>query len=430
MKSDWSLRHTHTLPAVTQRSISPYDIEPFVADNEVTEIAPGTYYCTGFSGVTAFETDDGLVLVDTGLPGESTEMAEQLRRRTEKPIHTVVYTHGHVDHAFGLSAFLTAEQDPPQVIGHEAMPARFERYRRTAGHNEAINSRQFGGTPSMEASAASESQFGSPEYPPTTLYRDDLTVRVGDLTFEIHHGRGETDDHSWIYCPERDVLCTGDFYISVAPNAGNPQKVQRYPWDWAATLERMAGVGAETLSPGHGTPLIDAGEEINDRLRTTATYLDTIVERTLDELNQGSPPHVDVVHAIDLPDPEEPWLADVYDSSEFIVRSVLRYYGGWWSGRPSDLKPARREALAAELSDLVGGPTLLLDRAEELLDAGESRLACHLADRALEAAPSVDGVQRRVAAVYEQQAEDATDLMSQNIYASAAEYAAEGRRFR
>jgi glyoxylase-like metal-dependent hydrolase (beta-lactamase superfamily II) len=415
---------------MSDASRSPYDTAVFVDDNALHEVAPQTYYCTGFSGVTVFETNAGLVVVDTGLAGEAEAIADSVRERTDDAVHTAVYTHGHLDHAFGLEAYLVDGQDDPRVIGHEAMPARFERYERTAGHNEAINSRQFGGTATASPDEADESQFGWPTYPPTTLYQDELTITVGELTFEIHHGRGETDDHSWVYCPERDVLCTGDFVISAAPNAGNPQKVQRYPWEWADTLEQMAAVEPGTLCPGHGRPLINRPETIRERLLSGAEYLSTIVDRTLAALNHGSPPHTDIVHDVELPEPDQPWLAEVYDNGEFIVRNILRYYGGWWSGRPSELEPAQRRDLAEAVADAVGCPGQLAGKALELANAGDYQLACHFADFALEAAPTDDSIQDAVADVYAHRAAQATDLMAQNIYSAAAEYAKEGRPFR
>lgn len=404
----------------------------FSSDREVTRVADRTYHCAGFSSVTAFETNDGLVLVDTGLGSEADAIADQIREQTDAPVHTAIYTHGHLDHAFGLEAYLRDDQEPPRVIAHEAMPDRFDRYRRTAGHNEAINSRQFGGTASPSNADAEESRFGWPDYPPTTLYRDELTITVGDVTFELHHGRGETDDHTWVYCPDRDVLCTGDFFVNVAPNAGNPQKVQRYPWEWADVLRGMVGKEPATMCPGHGPPIVDDAAAIRQRLLSGATYLETIVDRTLEALNDGSPPHVDIVHEVDLPepDPDEPWLAEVYDDGEFIIRNILRYYGGWWSGRPSELRPAPRDDHAAELVTLIGGIEPVLARIEDRLADGDHRLACHLADITLEAAPDNPDVQTVVEIAYEQRAAATTDLMSQNIYAAAAEYAAEGRPFR
>jgi glyoxylase-like metal-dependent hydrolase (beta-lactamase superfamily II) len=420
----------HSMP---QRSIDPYAIDMFAEEIEITEVADSTYYCSAFSGVTAFETSKGLVLIDTGLSATSETIADELREYTDAPVHTAIYTHGHLDHAFSLDDYLLDEQDSPEVIAHRAMPARFDRYERTTGHNDAINSRQFGGTTSGidEIDDLDDaSQFGWPEYPPTTLYDDNLTLQVGNVTFEIHHACGETDDHSWVYCPERDVLCSGDFVIGVAPNAGNPQKVQRYPWEWADALREMAGVDAGTLCPGHGEPIVDDPDEIQRRLLVAAEYLDTIVERTLDALNDGSPPHVDIVREVELPDPDEPWLQETYDDGEFIVRNVLRYYGGWWSGRPSELKPAGRDTLANEIAALTGDAETLATRANELANQDEYKLACHLADYALEAAPDNEDIQTTVAEVYAQRAEMTTDLMSKNVFSSAAEYASEGRRFR
>ena len=72
------------------------------------------------------------------------------------------------------------------------------------------------------------------------------------------------------------------------------------------------------------------------------------MSRTLAAMENGSPPHVDIVTGIDLPKSDSPWLQPVYDDTEFLVRNVIRYYGGWWSGRPSELKPAPRAKLAAK----------------------------------------------------------------------------------
>ena len=46
---------------------------------------------------------------------------------------------------------------------------------------------------------------------PDVIYQDRLTFRHGDLTFELHHARGETDDATWTWVPELKVLHPGDF---------------------------------------------------------------------------------------------------------------------------------------------------------------------------------------------------------------------------
>jgi len=389
------------------------------------ELADRTWFASQVSGLTAFETDDGIVLVDSGTQMLASGLAAMIRQKSEAPIHTAIFTHGHVDHAYGLSAFLSEGQDTPVVIGHEAMPARFARYEATAAHNKAVNARQFGGTVSADTGA----EWVSPLIPPNRLYADELTIEVGGVTFELYHARGETDDHTWVYCPERKVLCPGDLIIWGVPNAGNPQKVQRYPWDWAAALRAMAAKEPASLAPGHGGPVIDDTELVGRILTETADYLELIVERTLAVLEAGSPPHVDIVHAVELPQTDSPWLQPVYDEGQFIVRNVIRFFGGWFSGRPSELKPAPRADLAKAVAELAGGALALAATATEMAAAGDLAVACHLADFALEADPSDEATREAVAAIYDQRADTETSLMAVNLMNSAAAYARAGRPY-
>jgi len=411
---------------------SPEDAKFFWSGGPV-EVAPRTWFASVFSGVTAFETDAGLVLVDSGLARLGPMIAALIRQKTQAPIHTAIFTQGHVDHAFGLKSFLADGQATPRVIAHRAMPARFERYRLTSEHNVAINARQFGGTVRASQGSAFDEDFdtfAAPAIGPTDLYETRLDLDVGGERFEVHHCRGETDDHTWVFCPERGVLCPGDLFIWAVPNAGNPQKVQRYPWEWAAGLRAMAAREPRSICPGHGGPIVDDASLVQRMLLETADFLEDIVAQTIEALNDGSPPHVDIVHRVALPVSDSPWLQNVYDDAEFIIRNIVRYYGGWWSGRPSELKPPPRDDLAGEIARLCGGSAALLRRAEELLSRGEPRLAGSLADFALENAPDDEDVRERVAAIYEARAEEEEGLMARNLFRSAAAYAREGRPYR
>lgn len=397
------------------------------------EVAERTWFVSTMGGVTAFETDEGLVMVDAGMRNFAPQMAKELRKHTSAPVHTVIYTHGHVDHAFGLADFLVEGQPKPRVIGHRAVPTRLARYDRTPGFQRSINARQFGGAvgkpiPS-HLMADLDMAFSKPDWPPDILYDDQLTVGVGHLTFELHHARGETDDHTWVFCPQRSILCPGDLIIWAVPNAGNPQKVQRYPWDWAHALREMAALQPSTLCPGHGRPVIDDPKLVQRILLETAAYLDSIVEQTLAALEDGSPPHVDIVRSVEPPTTDSPWLQPVYDEAEFISRNVIRYYGGWYSGRPSELKPASRTAVAAEIAQLAGGATTLADKARAIAQTGDLRLACHLADYALEAAPEDLHVKDVVTGIYEQRAASETSFMATVLFRSAAAYASAGQPF-
>jgi Alkyl sulfatase dimerisation len=76
------------------------------------------------------------------------------------------------------------------------------------------------------------------------------------------------------------------------------------------------------------------------------------------------------------------------------------------------------------------GATKLAESAVTLSQAGEHRVACHLADYALETARSDTSVQEMAATVYDKRAESETSLMAINIFNSAAAYTKGGRAFR
>lgn len=78
------------------------------------QVAPRTWFVSFFSGVTGLETDEGLVLIDSGLSRLAPALDEMLRRETTAPVHTAVFTQGHVDHAYGLEAFLRPGQAAPR----------------------------------------------------------------------------------------------------------------------------------------------------------------------------------------------------------------------------------------------------------------------------------------------------------------------------
>ena len=135
-------------------------------------------------------------------------------------------------------------------------------------------------------------------------------------------------------CPDRKILCCGDLFIWATPNAGNPQKAQRHPREWAQALRRMAELGAETMLPGHGPPLVGA-DRVQAALTDTAALLESLVEQTLALMNEGAPLD-QIVQSVRAPAEllARPYLRPIYDEPEFIVRNLWRLYGGWYDGDP------------------------------------------------------------------------------------------------
>jgi alkyl sulfatase BDS1-like metallo-beta-lactamase superfamily hydrolase len=397
-------------------ALSTADRHPLVAAlQEMEELAPGVAFVSSFANVTAFATDAGLVLVDVGSQLFAAQVHEIVRGWSDRPLHTAIYTHGHVDHVFGVERYEAEARaggaPPPRVVAHEAVADRFDRYRMTAGYNAIINRRQFR-VPNLVWPV-------DYRYPDVT-YRKTLALDVGGTRFVLTHDRGETDDHTWVWIPERKILCTGDLFIWAAPNCGNPQKVQRYPLDWARALRAMDALAPELLCPGHGYP-IRGRARVHQALVETAELLESLHEQTLRLMNEGA--RLDeVLHAVRPPAHllERPYLRPVYDDPEFIVRNIWRLYGGWYDGNPAHLKPAPDAAVARELAALAGGAGRLAERAQAVAAAGDLALACHLIELATQAAPADDAIRAARAAVYAARAEREPSTMAKGIYGWAA----------
>lgn len=406
----------------------PSGAHPMAPGGGLAEVADGVAFVPSFANVAAVTTGDGLVLVDVGSPFLSGQVHRTLRTWTGLPLHTAVYSHGHIDHVFGVDrweADAADRGDPaPVVVAHEGVAARFDRYIRTAGYNTVVNRRQFG---------IDDLEWPTGYRYPDRTFADRLDLDVGGVRFELHHARGETDDHAWTWFADAKVLCAGDLFIWASPNAGNPQKVQRYPLEWAEALRTMLalydtpGGGPEVLLPGHGYPILGA-DRIRLALSETAELLESLVAQTLGFMNAGA--RLDeAIHSVVPPAHlmARPYLQPIYDEPEFVVRGVWRLYGGWWDGNPATLKPAADAAVARELADLAGGAGALADRALALVhhDGGTDgdtalRLAGHLAEMAWLAAPGDAAIAEVRRVVFTRRAEAASSTMAKGVFGWAA----------
>jgi len=356
---------------------------------EIEELAPRTWLIRlPIVNAVLFETDEGLVLVDTGMAPGGPAILDAIRKVSDKPLHTVIYTHGHVDHAYGTWALLEAGETP-QIIAQENLIGRFNRYIRLRGSIAKYMSQPVESMPKSEEDLVW----------PTRTFRDRLELMIGGEKFVLVHASGETDDQLYVWVPGRGALASADYYQGFLPNAGNGKRVQRDVESWAQALRDMVALQPQILLPAHGAPITDP-ETIRKDLSTLAEALQFIVDRTIEGLNAGLRKD-QIFQSIVLPDRlrNDPTLREQYVSAKDISKMVLKQYTGWWDDIPSHWTPSPLEVQARDIVSLAGGIDRLIAHTYEVAQT-DLQLACHLTDWAFFAQPENPEVQKLVIEIY------------------------------
>ncbi|MFW9951389.1 MAG: alkyl sulfatase dimerization domain-containing protein [Candidatus Thorarchaeota archaeon] len=342
------------------------------------------YFIGAFGNVGVVKTSDGLVLFDLALRLFGHQVFQAVREFSELPVKYIILSHGHFDHCLGYAPFIDEVKkkgwEMPQVIAHENLVRRFEKYRMLDKHQMWTYKQQFASVGVMQ----SDSESVKNALDPTIVMRgnENYQFTLGDFTFELYHDKGETDDSIWMYFTEKKVLFTGDLMISTFPNIGSPFRVQRYAKDWALAMEKMLKKGAEYLVPGHGF-LFERKADIKEALSITAEAIHFIHDEIVKRLNEGKWFEQIYHEMLDIyPDKfkNHKYLKPMYGEYRFAIHDVYRLYHGWYdTGNPTDLFPAKSEEIAKELLNITD-KKYFFERARQLFEEGKLQLALHLLD--------------------------------------------------
>ena len=355
--------------------------------SRIEAVAPSTWIIyLPLVNVVVFETDAGLVLVDAGMSAAGPAIRELIASVTDAPIHTIIYTHCHVDHAYGTWALMA---DNPHIVAQADLPECFDRYIELPG-----SLAKYMGQPVSSLPASRDDLVY-----PTQTFRGEMTLTVGGEDFVLRARPGETEDQLYVWVPGRQALATADYYQGFLPNTGNGKRVQRYPEEWAGALREMAAENAVLLLPAHGEVMTDP-LLIQENLTVLADALEWVIDRTKEELNNGTRQDL-VYRSLDVPEHllNHPTLNQQYVSWEDISKMVMRRYVGWWDDIPSHWTDASFDAQSAAITELAGGVAALDRRARALMDE-DIVMASHIADWAWFGDPGDPVTQRLLIDVY------------------------------
>ena len=358
---------------------------------EIVKVTDGVFVGVGFGLANSImiESEEGLVIVDTlGSEERARTLLTEFRKISSKPIKAIIYTHNHLDHIGGATIFYNDTK--PEIYAQKNIlynianisttirPIIFERSARQFGiplAEEEIIHQGIGGFLEINA----ESTLGL--VMPTIVFEDSLTIQVDNLMVELVHVPGETDDHLYVWLPDKKVVAVGDnFYRSFANLYAIRGTKFRNPMEWVESLDKIRMLKAEYLVPSHTRPIIGS-ENIAKALTDYRDGIQFIHDQTIRYINKGLTPD-EIVQRVKLPPHlnQSPYLKEFYGSISSYIRSIFSGYIGWFSGNITELHPLESKLKAVKIAALAEKQVKIIDEANQALTNGEFQWAMELAD--------------------------------------------------
>lgn len=187
-----------------------------------TELRPDVFsYQKGFNRNLVIRTLEGLVVIDPFNPKFAGELAMELKQRfPDDAVHTLIYSHYHLDHVQGGSVLA-----PANVLGHRNL----KKYWRFVERDRIL--------------------------PLTRELAGDTQLIIGGVRIHLlDMGLSHTDTLFAVLLPDAEVLFAPDLgFVRALPPAGMPDM---YYFGYVAALERLAALDFEIYVPSH----FDTGE--------------------------------------------------------------------------------------------------------------------------------------------------------------------------
>lgn len=398
----------------------------------VTEVVPGTIFHVmgyGHSNAGFVVANESVILVDTlDTDARAVKLAGVIAEQTDKPVKTILYTHGHPDHTGGAGVFADSH---PEVIAFAPARPLLPRTERLANIQQRRGTRQFGYE--LNDEEAISQGIGIREgftvgegtrkpLPPTTVYSEPETTRdIDGVRLTLVAAPGESEDQGFIWIEAHGVLFCGDNYYGCWPNLYAIRGGQyRDVAGWIESLDRIRRYPAEALLPGHTRPIIGR-EAVAEVLANFRNALDHVLTETLACMDRGMGLEA-TVEAVKLPERlrDLPYLQEFYGTIAWSVRGIYTGYLGWFDGNPTNLNPLSPHQRAAKTIDQMGGREAVSAAATAALQSGDAQWALELADLLLTLDPEHAEMRRAKATGLMQLARQETSANGRHYYIACA----------
>jgi len=359
-----------------------------VYDDPAYPIVDGFIYRSG--GNTAaymILTDNGRVIVNTGMGYEAPHHKRVFDAIRPGPTHHIITTQAHVDHVGGVDLF---KEPGTTYIAQANNPACQRDDKRIQG----LRMRTAGIWFDMLGTEAKRIWSENPgvsmtqsEPIPDILFEDRLALTVDGLRIELYAAVGETIDCCVVWLPEHKIALVSNLFGPLFPHFPNVNTIRgdryRFVEPQSATNRLVRELRPEMLVTGRYEPIVGA-DLIEASLERLDKAVDHVHTKTLEGINDGVPIWT-LMEEIQLP--PELRVGQGYGKVSWAVRTFWEEYVGWFKLQSTtELYPDPAPAALAELVDALGVDATL-DRAQAALDRGEAVLAIRLGEAVEAAAP-------------------------------------------
>ena len=204
----------------------------------------------------AIETEEGLILIDTGRLLSQARYALEELQQFDKPILAILLTHPHTDHFGGLPVFVEAAGESIPIYASQITYDSIEGDER--GYIENRNQQLGRDFPD------------SAEIPlPNSIVEDGQELTIGDVNIVAYDfPTNESDTTTTYYLPEQQVMFIGD----LVNGNKTPGLFEGNTLNWLNTLreiqERFPNL--QQVYPGHSSP-----DNSNILIETQIEYIET-----------------------------------------------------------------------------------------------------------------------------------------------------------
>ena len=355
---------------------------PYPAKRGVRQVNDFIYLSEGLSNSFMLVTDEGRVIINTGMSFEAPYHKENFDSVSTEPTRYIILTQGHVDHVGGVD-FL--KEEGTQVVAQAGNPEHQAYDKRLAPFRGARSAFAFRDT-LAQAVRDAQNDFGPPPAQaaptPDILFEDRTTLELGGLTIELLGiPGGETNDSLVVWLPQHEVCIPGNLFSCLFGHFPNLVTVRGDRYRDALTVadavKRVMELEPAHLLVGHHDP-IHGKALIRAELERLHGAIHHVHDAVVAGMNAGKDVHT-LMQEITLPPELE--VGEGYGTIRWSVRAIWEHYAGWFHHESTtELYAVPQRAVHADLIELAGGSKALVERARRHFEAGDGMPALHLLD--------------------------------------------------